>query len=82
MAILKRRTRHEVWSRHRERAKHAWLVPFYALEWVWTWLAYWLSGWAFLEVLEYLGNILFAFFISVIPALLPVVGLKELHLDP
>lgn len=27
-------------------------------------------------------NILFGFFISVIPALLPVVGLKELHLDP
>jgi MFS family permease len=27
-------------------------------------------------------NILFALFISVIPALLPVVGLKELHLDP
>jgi MFS family permease len=27
-------------------------------------------------------NILFAFFISVIPALLPVVVLKELHLDP
>ena len=57
MAILKRRTRPEVWSRHRERAKHAWLVPFYALEWVWTWLAYWLSGWAFLEVLEYLGTL-------------------------
>jgi MFS family permease len=28
------------------------------------------------------GNMLFALFISVIPALLPVVGLKELHLDP
>jgi MFS family permease len=27
-------------------------------------------------------NMLFALFISVIPALLPVVGLKELHLDP
>jgi hypothetical protein len=27
-------------------------------------------------------NILFAFFISVIPSLLPVVGLKELHLSP
>src|SRR4029077_1029375 len=27
-------------------------------------------------------NILFAFFISVIPALMPVVGLKELHLLP
>src|SRR5882762_1927763 len=27
-------------------------------------------------------NILFAFFISVIPALIPVLGLKELHLQP
>ncbi|MBV9488212.1 MAG: MFS transporter [Verrucomicrobia bacterium] len=27
-------------------------------------------------------NILFAFFISIIPALLPIVGLKVLHLDP
>jgi MFS family permease len=27
-------------------------------------------------------NILFAFFISIIPALLPVVGLKQLHLQP
>ena len=27
-------------------------------------------------------NLLFAFFISIIPALVPVVGLKELHLDP
>src|SRR6266478_1633206 len=27
-------------------------------------------------------NILFAFFISVIPALMPVLGLKELHLQP
>ena len=27
-------------------------------------------------------NALFSFFISIIPALLPVVGLKELHLDP
>ena len=28
MAILKRRVRPEPWSRHRERAKHRWLVPF------------------------------------------------------
>jgi MFS family permease len=27
-------------------------------------------------------NLLFAFFISIIPSLVPVVGLKELHLDP
>ena len=57
MAVLKRRTRPERWPRQRERAKYAWLVPFFALEWVWSWLAYWLSGWAFLEVLEYLGTL-------------------------
>ena len=39
MAILKRRVRPEPWSRHRERAKHRWLVPFIAIEWVWAWLA-------------------------------------------
>ena len=57
MAIFKRRIRPEPWLRHRERAKYAWLVPLFAIEWVWTWLAYWLSGWAFLEVLEYLGTL-------------------------
>lgn len=57
MAILKYRTRPEPWPRHRERAKYTWLVPLFAIEWVWNWLAYWLSGWAFLEVLEYLGTL-------------------------
>jgi hypothetical protein len=57
MAILKYRTRPGPWLRHRERAKYAWLVPLFAIEWVWVWLAYWLSGWAFLEVLEYLGTL-------------------------
>ena len=57
MAILKRRVRPEPWLRHRERARHRWLVPFIAIEWVWAWLAYWLSGWAFLEVLEYFGTL-------------------------
>jgi hypothetical protein len=47
----------EPWSRHRERAKYRWLIPFIAIEWVWAWLAYWLSGWAFLEVLEYSGTL-------------------------
>src|SRR5215813_8364966 len=57
MAVLKRRVRPEPWLRHRERARHRWLVPFIAIEWVWAWLAYWLSGWAFLEVLEYFGTL-------------------------
>ena len=57
MAILKYRTRPEPWARHRERAKYAWLVPFFSIEWGWSWLSYWLSGWAFLEVLESLGTL-------------------------
>jgi hypothetical protein len=57
MAVLKRRTRPELWARQRAQAKHAWLVPAFALEWGWRWLAYLLSGWAFLEVLEYFGTL-------------------------
>jgi len=55
MAILERRVRPEPWSRHRERAKHRWLVPFIAIEWLWAWLAFWLRGWAIVEVLELLA---------------------------
>ena len=57
MAVLKRRTRPEPWPRHRAQAKYAWLIPVFALEWGWRWLAYLLSGWAFLEVLEYFGTL-------------------------
>ena len=57
MPILKYRTRPEPWASHRERAKYAWLIPLFSIEWVWSWLAYLLSGWAFLEVLEYLGTL-------------------------
>ena len=57
MAILKYRTRPEPWARHRERAKYAWLVPLFSIEWGWSWISYWLSGWAFLEVLESLGTL-------------------------
>src|SRR6201982_4243040 len=57
MAVLKRRTRPEPWPHHRAQAKYVWLVPVVALEWTWRWLAYLLSGWAFLEVLEYFGTL-------------------------
>jgi hypothetical protein len=36
--------------------KPAWLLPFLAVEWPFDWLAYALSRWSFLEVLEYLGS--------------------------
>jgi pentapeptide repeat protein len=57
MAVLKTRTRPEACVNHRARAKYGWLVPFSGLEWAWSWLAYLLSGWAFLEGLEYLGTL-------------------------
>lgn len=47
MAFLKRRTRPGPWSRQRAQAKYIWLIPVFALEWGWRWLAYLLSGWAF-----------------------------------
>jgi hypothetical protein len=57
MAILKRRRRPESWQSQRAQAKYLWLIPVFALEWGWGWLAYLLSGWAFLEVLEYFGTL-------------------------
>src|SRR6266446_5346461 len=57
MTVLKQRTRPENWSFVRSRAKYPWMVPFYGIEWALMWIAYWFSGWAFLEVLEYLGTL-------------------------
>jgi hypothetical protein len=57
MSVLKRRTRPEPWARQRAEAKYVWLIPVFALEWGWRWLAYLLSGWAFLEVIEYFGTL-------------------------
>jgi hypothetical protein len=37
--------------------KPKWLFPFLAIEWPLAWLAYGLSQWSFLEVLEYLGSL-------------------------
>lgn len=44
------------WSIRRQAIKHAWAVPLWAFEWCWEWVAYVLSNWSFLEVLEYLGS--------------------------
>jgi pentapeptide repeat protein len=37
--------------------KPGWLRPFLVIEWPLAWLAYGLSRWSFLEVLEYLGSL-------------------------
>lgn len=44
------------WSVRRQNVQHVWSVPFWAFEWFWEWLAYLLSNWSFLEVLEYLSS--------------------------
>ena len=48
--------RPQQWTVMKGGLKHRWLVPFRAFEWLWEWIAYGLSRWSFLEVLEYLGS--------------------------
>lgn len=57
MIVHSAKSRPESWSTLRAGVKHEWLVPFLALEWVWEWMAYGLSRWRFLEVLEYLSTL-------------------------
>ena len=56
MIIRERRTRPAPWSERRAPLRSAWVIPFAALEWIWEWVAFALSNWTFLEVLEYLGS--------------------------
>jgi hypothetical protein len=56
MIVRQQRERPDGWSVRRGGTSHSWLVPFIAFEWVWEWVAFALSRWSFLEVLEYLGS--------------------------
>ncbi len=64
MILHHRRERPSPWRERRTRIRYRWLVPFLALDWLWQWLAFLLSNWSFLEVLEYLGS--FSILIGVI----------------
>lgn len=64
MKIHVRKEKPAVWTEYKTHAKHAWLVPFIALEWIWEWIAFVLSNWTFLEVLDYLET--FSVLIAVI----------------
>jgi Pentapeptide repeats (8 copies) len=48
--------RPEKWATLVARLKHRWMIPFRAFEWLSEWVAYALSHWSFLKVLEYLGS--------------------------
>jgi len=57
MVIHTERKRPAAWSHYQAQTKNPVLIPFHWLEWFFRWLAYWLSGWALLEVLEYIGTL-------------------------
>jgi hypothetical protein len=44
------------WATRRQEIHRWWALPFWALEWFWEWIAYLLSNWRFLEVLEYVST--------------------------
>lgn len=64
MIVHEARKRPPSWNDLTSHIKHRWTIPFIAFEWVWDWVAYLLSRWSFLEVLEYLGS--FSVLIAVI----------------
>ncbi len=64
MKIHIRKERPAAWAEYKQQTKHAWLLPFVAFEWMWEWIAYALSNWTFLEVLDYLET--FSVLIAVI----------------
>ncbi|HZZ38312.1 MAG TPA: pentapeptide repeat-containing protein [Acidobacteriaceae bacterium] len=56
MILHHARNRPLPWAERRARIRRRWLVPLLAFDFVWEWIAYLLSNWSFLEVLEYLGS--------------------------
>jgi hypothetical protein len=64
MIVHHPRSRPAPWSERRKTLRHAWTAPFAALEWGCEWLAFGLSNWILLEVLDYLGT--FSVLIAVI----------------
>jgi uncharacterized protein YjbI with pentapeptide repeats len=56
MILHEKRKRPEPWRTQRTALRYSWLVPLLAIEWVFEWIAFALSRWSFLEVLEYLGE--------------------------
>jgi hypothetical protein len=55
MLVREKRKRPEPWLDFRQLVRPAWAVPLLAVEYALQWAAYFLSRWAFLECLEYLG---------------------------
>jgi hypothetical protein len=64
MKVRIHREKPDPWRERKQRFTHAWTLPFWAVEWVLEWIAFVLSRWTFLDVLEYLEG--FSVLIAVI----------------
>jgi len=64
MKVRIHREKPEPWPVRRERIKYVWTTPFWAFQWILEWVAFALSRWTFLDVLEYLEG--FSVLIAVI----------------
>jgi hypothetical protein len=53
MRFYTKRERPLPWSERTRSLARPWTAPFFALEWVSEWLAYFLGNWTFLEVLDH-----------------------------
>jgi len=56
MILHEARKRPASWYVLRSRIRHRWAIPFVAFEWISEWVAFLLSNWSFLEVLDYLSR--------------------------
>ncbi len=57
MPAFKARQKPQTWEAHRNSIRYGWSVPLHAVNWCFDWMAYFLSRWAVLEVLEYAGTL-------------------------
>jgi hypothetical protein len=62
MLVREARKRPDSWAEYQRSVRHRWTLPWHAIDFAFQWTAYFLSRWALLEVLEYLGilSVLFA----------------------
>jgi len=57
MIVRKISRRPPEWQVIERRVKRRWMLPIRRVEWFFEWIAFALSRWSFLEVLEYLGSL-------------------------
>jgi len=56
MRLYPRQSRPEPWSESKKNIKRKWTTPFFATEWVFERLAFYMSNWRFLDFIDYLRS--------------------------